>query len=191
MQVRSVAELAADDRKAAPDALPEWDLSDLYPGRDSEALHRDLTDLTVNAETFRAAFEGRLAGLSGAELGAAIDAVCQEPGGFGLVREGARACVAAQLGLELMADRPGLHEADQAPGEDRGLRGGGQPDGQPSGGEVVDGGPAAVGSGDAAVDGPASARWRPVLRDTQHADAMLRRPGRRTRAGQAAARRDT
>jgi oligoendopeptidase F len=72
MQVRSVAELAADDRKAAPDALPEWDLSDLYPGRDSEALHRDLTDLTVNAETFRAAFEGRLAGLSGAELGAAI-----------------------------------------------------------------------------------------------------------------------
>jgi oligoendopeptidase F len=72
MQVRSVAELAADGRKAAPDALPEWDLSDLYPGRDSEALHRDLTDLTENAETFRATFKGRLAELSGAELGDAI-----------------------------------------------------------------------------------------------------------------------
>src|SRR5215510_5445391 len=74
MQVSSAsaAELAADERKAAPYALPEWDLSDLYPGRDSEALHRDLTDLTENAETFRAAFEGRLAELPGAELGAAI-----------------------------------------------------------------------------------------------------------------------
>src|SRR5215475_15072954 len=72
MQLSSAAELTADDRKAAPDALPEWDLSDLYPGLDSEALHRDLTDLTENAETFRAAFEGRLAELPGAKLGAAI-----------------------------------------------------------------------------------------------------------------------
>jgi oligoendopeptidase F len=53
--------------------LPEWDLSDLYPGRDSEALKQDLSRLTSDAEAFRERYQGRLADLSGAALGAAIE----------------------------------------------------------------------------------------------------------------------
>jgi oligoendopeptidase F len=53
-------------------ALPEWDLSDLYPGRDSPQLARDLATLAAETEAFRTQFEGRLALLSGAELGAAV-----------------------------------------------------------------------------------------------------------------------
>ena len=79
-------------------------------------------------------------------------AVSQEPGGLRLVRVGAGAGVLAQLGLEVRADRAGLDEADQAAGEVRFLGPGGQPDGQPPGGDVVDDGAAAVGVGDAVVD---------------------------------------
>ena len=66
----AAAEPALAERKPALGALPEWDLSDLYPGRDSEALTRDLTTLAEEAEAFRDRYEGRLAALSGAELGA-------------------------------------------------------------------------------------------------------------------------
>jgi oligoendopeptidase F len=52
--------------------LPEWDLADLYPGRDSPELHRDLAALATDAASFEARCRGRLALLSGAELGAAI-----------------------------------------------------------------------------------------------------------------------
>ena len=62
----------AQGREQALGALPEWDLSDLYPGRDSPELVRDLASLAAQAEAFRAQFEGRLALLSGAELGAAV-----------------------------------------------------------------------------------------------------------------------
>src|SRR5262249_22622825 len=55
-------------------ALPEWDLSDLYPGRDSPALDQDLGRLAADAEAFRRRYEGRLAELTGAELGAAVAA---------------------------------------------------------------------------------------------------------------------
>ena len=58
----------------------------------------------------------------------------------------------AQLGLERLADRPGLDETDQAPGEDRCLRPGGQPDGQPPGGDMIDGAAAGVGFADAVAD---------------------------------------
>src|SRR3954464_3504557 len=54
--------------------LPEWDLSDLYPGRDSPELARDLAQLAADAASFRARYEGRLAQLSGAELGEAVAA---------------------------------------------------------------------------------------------------------------------
>src|SRR6266700_5728525 len=52
--------------------LPEWDLADLYPGRDSPELTGDLAGLAAQAAAFRARHQGRLAGLSGAELGAAV-----------------------------------------------------------------------------------------------------------------------
>ncbi len=62
--------------------------------------------------------------------------------------------VDAQLGLQRRADRSGLDEADQALGEDRGLRPGGQPDGQPPGGDMVDGPVPGVGCGGAVADEP-------------------------------------
>src|SRR5205809_3341286 len=63
---------ASVQRQAALGDLPEWDLSELYPGRDSEVLTRDLTSLAGDAEIFRARHQGRLADLSGAALGAAV-----------------------------------------------------------------------------------------------------------------------
>src|SRR5260370_25592581 len=70
----AAAEPALAERETALGALPEWDLSDLYPGRDSEPLAHDLSALAEGAEAFRGRYEGRLAALSGAELGAAVDA---------------------------------------------------------------------------------------------------------------------
>src|SRR5258708_2521921 len=52
--------------------LPEWDLADLYPSRDSPELARDLTQLAVDAAAFQAQYLGQLAALSGAELGEAV-----------------------------------------------------------------------------------------------------------------------
>src|SRR5438552_18667621 len=65
---------AAPAATAAADLgpLPEWDLSDLYPGRDSPELARDLGELATQAAAFRARYEGRLAALTGADLGAAV-----------------------------------------------------------------------------------------------------------------------
>ena len=52
--------------------LPEWDLADLYPGRDSPELASALTDLAAAAVAFRARHQGRLRELSGAVLGEAV-----------------------------------------------------------------------------------------------------------------------
>src|SRR5438552_11662016 len=69
--LRAPAETAmAGEARLGP--LPEWDLSDLYPGRDSPELARDLVDLAAQASAFRARYEGRLAALTGAELAAAV-----------------------------------------------------------------------------------------------------------------------
>ncbi|HEX9489698.1 MAG TPA: M3 family oligoendopeptidase [Stellaceae bacterium] len=54
--------------------LPQWDLSDLYPGRDSAELKRDLERGEREAAAFRERYEGKLADLGGAALGAAIAA---------------------------------------------------------------------------------------------------------------------
>jgi oligoendopeptidase F len=56
------------------DALPAWDLSDLYPGPDSPAVTADLDRAEQAAKDFAARLKGRLAALSGGELAAAIDA---------------------------------------------------------------------------------------------------------------------
>ncbi|MGD9615743.1 MAG: M3 family oligoendopeptidase [Alphaproteobacteria bacterium] len=66
-----VAEAGAMDDKRLGD-LPEWDLADLYPGRDSPELRRDLEALAVDAAAFRVRVENRLAALSGGELGTAV-----------------------------------------------------------------------------------------------------------------------
>jgi oligoendopeptidase F len=66
--------MAATDKAAVLGALPQWDLSDLYPGPDSPELNRDLGRLAEEADTFRQSYEGRLAGMSGAKLGAAVEA---------------------------------------------------------------------------------------------------------------------
>jgi oligoendopeptidase F len=59
---------------AALGVLPEWDLGDLYPGRDSAELKRDLERSEREAGAFRERYEGKLAELDGAALGGAITA---------------------------------------------------------------------------------------------------------------------
>ena len=60
-----------DDTKPAED-LPRWDLSDLYPAPGSPEVGADLDRSAREAKAFRGEFEGKLASLSGAALGAAI-----------------------------------------------------------------------------------------------------------------------
>jgi oligoendopeptidase F len=55
-------------------SLPEWDLRDLYPGRESPELAKDLANAEAAAKDFRTRYAGKLAGLPGTELGAAIAA---------------------------------------------------------------------------------------------------------------------
>jgi hypothetical protein len=75
-------------------------------------------------------------------------------GGLRLVREVARAGVDAQLGLQRLAHGAGPDEADQVLSEDRRLRPGGQADGQPPSGDVIDGAAPRVGRRDAVADQP-------------------------------------
>ena len=53
-------------------ALPGWDLSDLYPGPESDELRRDLAQAAAEAAALSDEFAGRVAGLDGAALGALI-----------------------------------------------------------------------------------------------------------------------
>ena len=64
------ASTAATERALGP--LPEWDLADLYPGRDSAELKRDLERSEADADAFRQRYEGKLATLSGPTLGRAV-----------------------------------------------------------------------------------------------------------------------
>ena len=45
-------------------ALPEWDLSDLYPGRDSMQLMSDLDKAKTEAKAFETDYKGKLDGLA-------------------------------------------------------------------------------------------------------------------------------
>jgi oligoendopeptidase F len=74
MRLQAVAETAAGQKKAALGTLPEWNLSDLYPGPDSPALTGDLARLADDAAAFHRRYEGKLADLSGAALRAAVEA---------------------------------------------------------------------------------------------------------------------
>src|SRR5687768_7460530 len=54
-------------------SLPEWDLGDLYPGRDSPELKADLEKAKADAKSFETDFKGKLDGL--ARNGGLIDAI--------------------------------------------------------------------------------------------------------------------
>jgi oligoendopeptidase F len=58
---------------STPDAsLPAWDLTDLYPGRDSDAVAADLATATREARGFAAAHAGKLASLTPSAFAAAM-----------------------------------------------------------------------------------------------------------------------
>jgi oligoendopeptidase F len=64
--------MAARSSRKKLGTLPQWDLRDLYPGRDSPELARDLETSANGAKEFRARFEGKLASLPGEVLGGAV-----------------------------------------------------------------------------------------------------------------------
>jgi len=53
-------------------AMPEWDLSDLYDSPESPKLEADLQAADASAKAFQDRYQGKLAALSGDELGEAI-----------------------------------------------------------------------------------------------------------------------
>lgn len=53
-------------------SLPQWDLSGLYGSPDDPAIEADLNLAAASAEAFAARFEGRVAGLDGANLAAML-----------------------------------------------------------------------------------------------------------------------
>ena len=55
-------------------ALPNWNLADLYDGIAAPAITADLGRIDTEAEAFAQAYEGKVAGLGGSALGAAIAA---------------------------------------------------------------------------------------------------------------------
>ncbi len=60
-------------REAGQVGLPVWDLSDLYPGRDSDALKKDLAAADAEAAGFHKSYFGKVGKLSGAALGKAVE----------------------------------------------------------------------------------------------------------------------
>ncbi|MFQ5567805.1 MAG: M3 family oligoendopeptidase, partial [Paracoccaceae bacterium] len=63
---------AGDGGGGALGALPEWDLSDLYPAMDAPELSADLERVESECKAFAGRYEGKLAGLGGDGLAAAI-----------------------------------------------------------------------------------------------------------------------
>ncbi|HET6619131.1 MAG TPA: M3 family oligoendopeptidase [Dongiaceae bacterium] len=60
--------------QGAAQALPTWNLADLYAGPNAPEVERDLKDAAAKAAAFRQQYEGRLPGLGGTEFLAAITA---------------------------------------------------------------------------------------------------------------------
>jgi oligoendopeptidase F len=52
--------------------LPDWDLTDLYASPDAPELERDRTDVETAVKTFEAAYKGKLATLSAAQMLACV-----------------------------------------------------------------------------------------------------------------------
>ena len=72
MTARRARAAKAAARRADDEALPGWDLSDLYPGPDSDALRADLQRAAAEADALHGEFAGRVAGLDGAALGGLV-----------------------------------------------------------------------------------------------------------------------
>ena len=53
-------------------SLPNWDLSDLYPGPKSKELESDLDSLKINAENFETKYQANLTEMSGTKLARCI-----------------------------------------------------------------------------------------------------------------------
>ncbi len=64
---------AIDCKKSELGKMPEWNLDDLYPGRESVELTRDLESSTAAAKAFHKQYHGKLNELPGAELLKAIE----------------------------------------------------------------------------------------------------------------------
>ncbi|WP_119301164.1 M3 family oligoendopeptidase [Dongia deserti] len=60
------------DHGATPQALPTWNLGDLYAGPNAPEVERDLKDAGTKAAAFRQQYEGKLASLGGVEFLAAV-----------------------------------------------------------------------------------------------------------------------
>ncbi len=67
------ARFSPDGQSAgAAEALPAWDLADLYPGPQSEAVEADFAEAGRAARAFSGRYAGKLAGIGGADLAAAL-----------------------------------------------------------------------------------------------------------------------
>ncbi|MCZ8310401.1 MAG: M3 family oligoendopeptidase [Magnetospirillum sp.] len=64
--------MTAAAKLAPSDTLPVWNLADLFPGPDSPELKAALEAAVADAQAFEKKYAGKLDGLSGSELGAAI-----------------------------------------------------------------------------------------------------------------------
>jgi len=64
--------MSASKTQPNAEALPTWDLTDLYPAPDSPEVSADLTRAEQQAKAFNTSYAGKLGGLSGAVLAAAI-----------------------------------------------------------------------------------------------------------------------
>jgi len=66
------APVPASPATGGPDGLPGWDLSDLYDGPDDPVLASDRESASVAVSAFRDRYMGRVADLTGTDLGQAI-----------------------------------------------------------------------------------------------------------------------
>jgi oligoendopeptidase F len=57
---------------ASAETLPNWDLTDLYPGMDSLELKAELDEAEAEAKSFAKAYQGKIAKLSGKKLAGAV-----------------------------------------------------------------------------------------------------------------------
>ncbi|HEX4554540.1 MAG TPA: oligoendopeptidase F, partial [Xanthobacteraceae bacterium] len=62
--MRTRSSLAAAKPKPKPDALPEWNLADLYPSLDAPEVKADLDRVDADCQAFEETYKGRLADMA-------------------------------------------------------------------------------------------------------------------------------